>query len=187
MATSHKKPTVPTMVPTRVAPHPVSSGISHRSLPPASLDAIAECCDHHVACSAGRYAGPVSRHLFDMANEVKGLLGPLKLEDTRQQARVHHLEQMLRSWSEVFGDGGSPGEMAQRLHEQDEEINSLKQQLLDEREATRRMESDCRQALAQHLRAHQDELLRLEARHAAELRQLHESFQESMSAYGRYA
>tara|TARA_B110001452_G_C15218180_1_gene422344 strand:- start:1220 stop:1780 length:561 start_codon:yes stop_codon:yes gene_type:complete len=184
--TTHASDKKPARVPTRVAPHPVGSGISHRSLPPASIDAIVEICDHHVARSAGRYAGPVSRHLFDMANEVKGLLGPLKLEDTRRRARVFHLEQMLRSWSEVFGDGGSPGEMAQRMQEQDEEIDSLKQQLLDEREATRRMEGDCRQTLAQHLRAHQDELLRLEARHASELRQLQESFQASMSAHSGF-
>ena len=189
MSTRYHSDEKPSMVPTRVAPYPVSSGISHRSLPPASIDAIVEVCDHHMSCSARQRLTPVSRHLFDMANEVKGLLAPLKLEDTRRQARVSYLEGMLKSWFDVFGEGGSPGAMAQRLHEQDAEIDGLRQQLEDEQRASRCMESDCRQTLAQHLRAHQNELslVRLEARHVSELRQLQESMLESMSGQGRFA
>ena len=63
-------------------------------------------------------------------------------------------------------------EMARRLEEQEVEIDELKQRVSDVEHAARMTESDCKQLLAQHLRAHQTELARIEERHAAELQRL---------------
>ena len=96
-------------VPSRVSPHPVSSGISFQALPPATIAEVEKLCDYHVEQCTGRYAGPVSRHLFDLSNEVKSLLAPLQAEDAKKQSRLAYLEALLLQWEEVFGRGGMGG------------------------------------------------------------------------------
>ena len=149
-------------VPTRVAPRPISSGLSFKKLPPANISEIEKTIDFHLAQCQGRYEGPASRHLFDMANEIKTLLAPVLAEDTRKSSRVNHLEGMLRQWHEVFGSGGSPLEMKQRLSAQEAEIESLRQRLADAQHQVKMAEKDCKAMLAQHLRAHQAELQRVQ-------------------------
>ena len=54
----------------RIAPAPVSSGISRRVLPAASFQQLSATCDHWLAKGSG-YEGPASRCLFDLASEIK--------------------------------------------------------------------------------------------------------------------
>ena len=165
-------------VPSRVSPHPVSSGISFQALPPATIAEVEKLCDYHVEQCTGRYAGPVSRHLFDLSNEVKSLLAPLQAEDAKKQSRLAYLEALLLQWEEVFGRGGmgepaqSPGDMARLLAEQQRTIAELTQRLNEAQQAARASEEHCKAMLTQHLRAHRAELLRVEARHAAELERI---------------
>jgi len=85
----------------RVSPHPISSGISFRSLPPPNYYELEKVCDHYLGKAQGVYETPASRYLFELAHEVKGLLGPLRHEEDRLRARVTHLEMLMRQWTEV--------------------------------------------------------------------------------------
>lgn len=64
---------------------PLSSGISARKLPSASLEEIRKACDHYERKCSGRYHDNVAaaRHLKDLADEVRTLLGPLEQELTQ--------------------------------------------------------------------------------------------------------
>ena len=63
-------PVVEGMLHHRVAPAPLITGFSRRSLPAASFQQLALVCDHFLAKGAG-YEGPASRLLFDLAREIK--------------------------------------------------------------------------------------------------------------------
>ena len=58
------------MIHHRVAPAPLISGMSRRSLPAASFQQLSLVCDHFLGKGAG-YEGPASRLLFDLAHEIK--------------------------------------------------------------------------------------------------------------------
>ena len=85
----------------RVAPRPVSSGISFRQLPPANYFELQKVLDHYLEKAKGEYTCKASRHLFDMAHEIKGLLEPLCSEDRQIRTRVAYLETLMRQWTEV--------------------------------------------------------------------------------------
>lgn len=53
-------------------------------------------CDHYLAKGQGLNSGRVGRLLFDLASEIKGLVGPLRGEGERLRARVLQLEQLTR-------------------------------------------------------------------------------------------
>ena len=68
------------MVQSRIAPAPISRGMSVRKLPRASYDEIEGVCNHYLAKTGGAYDGPASRAVFDLAHEVKALLAPAQEE-----------------------------------------------------------------------------------------------------------
>ena len=71
-----------------------------RTLPVASVDQIAKTCDFWLAKSSGDYGHPSTRHLFELAHELKALIEPLRAEELRKDTRLHHLEEMLAQWNE---------------------------------------------------------------------------------------
>lgn len=163
----------------RVAPAPVSSGVSFRSLPPATFTQIATTCDHWLGKAAGDYASPASRWLFEMAHEVKALLEPLREEEARKARRLFHLEQLLAQWNEVFGNSGegelaSPKALAVALREQSATIERLSSELESARTVGAAAEARCLDVLQQHHRAHGEELRRMAERHQQEIEFLKE-------------
>ena len=100
------------MVLSRIAPAPISRGMSVRKLPRASYDEIEGVCNHYLAkvCAqrerapplasppltprplhtqtGGAYDGPASRAVFDLAHEVKALLAPAQEEDLTTMMRI---------------------------------------------------------------------------------------------------
>ncbi|KAL1508666.1 hypothetical protein AB1Y20_004762 [Prymnesium parvum] len=136
------------MVASRVAPHPISSGLSVRALPETSFDQLSKVCDFWLLKGAG-YDGPASRCLFELGHEIKALLQPLQQEEYRRKRRVQHLEQMMLQWIEVFGDSDgeslrtgeekirSPLAMMQMLQAQARQIQDLTDQLEHARAVSR--------------------------------------------------
>ena len=53
------------MIQSRIAPAPISRGMSVRKLPRASYDEIEGVCNHYLAKTGGAYDGPASRAGFD--------------------------------------------------------------------------------------------------------------------------
>ena len=62
----------------RVGPKGVSSGISFRDLPPASLEEIKNVCDHYKEKCEGTYKSLASRYVYQMATEIDQLVEALK-------------------------------------------------------------------------------------------------------------
>lgn len=62
----------------RVGPKGISSGISFRDLPPASLDEIKNVCDHYKEKCEGTYKSLASRYVYQMATEIDQLVEALK-------------------------------------------------------------------------------------------------------------
>lgn len=87
-------------MPTRIAPAPIGSGVSVRKQPVASIDQIAKTCEHWLAKSGGDYSHPATRHMFEMSHELKALIEPLRAEEARKDARLHHLEEIMAQWNE---------------------------------------------------------------------------------------
>ena len=97
---------------TRMPPAPIASGISARKLPTASITQIGTTCDHWLAKSAGSgYGHPAQRGMFEMAHELKALIGPLRQEEARKDTRLRHLEEMMAQFNEVFGAGLGGGDL----------------------------------------------------------------------------
>ena len=51
---------------TRIAPAPLMSGMSRRTMPPASIQAITQCVDHWLGKCKGQYEHKSQRHLFEL-------------------------------------------------------------------------------------------------------------------------
>ncbi|KNC48154.1 uncharacterized protein AMSG_04383 [Thecamonas trahens ATCC 50062] len=94
----------------RVAPEPVSSGISFRKLPRASLIELGRVCDHYEAKGAGTYGrgSKATRYVYDMAKEVRQIIRGLEEEERAASLHTQHLERIVGEWHDVFGRLGSP-------------------------------------------------------------------------------
>jgi hypothetical protein len=68
---------------------PLSSGLSTRTLPAASFEEVRRACDHYERKCSGRYSDNVAaaRHLKNLADEVRALLGPLEQSYMQATAR----------------------------------------------------------------------------------------------------
>jgi hypothetical protein len=84
----------------RCAPAPLSSGVSFRRLPTASIEHVSRTVDHWLEKTRGSYEHPSSRHTFEMGHELKALIEPLRAEEARKDARLRTLEEMLAQWNE---------------------------------------------------------------------------------------
>ena len=110
-------------------------------------------------------------HVFDLVNEVKGLLEPLRCEETKRNERAAKLEVLMAQWNEVFGEqrelGAAPRTplgLLERLEEQERTIEQLGAQLDNATLGARMTEASCRRALAQREAAHRREMADLRAR-----------------------
>ena len=182
------------MVQSRIAPAPISRGMSVRKLPRASYDEIEGVCNHYLAkvCTArariatrvaaahasptphaqtgGAYDGPASRAVFDLAHEVKALLAPAQEEEGRRRARVRHLENLMLEWEEVFGQGSSaltPAVVVEQLRAQGAEIAQLRARLAATEEYAVAAEAEWERVLAGHHHQHRLELERAHAQFGA--------------------
>ena len=182
------------MVLSRIAPAPISRGMSVRKLPRASYDEIEGVCNHYLAkvCTArariatrvaaahasptphaqtgGAYDGPASRAVFDLAHEVKALLAPAQEEEGRRRARVRHLENLMLEWEEVFGQGSSaltPAVVVEQLRAQGAEIAQLRARLAATEEYAVAAEAEWERVLAGHHHQHRLELERAHAQFGA--------------------
>lgn len=52
-------------------------------------------CDYYLAKGQGIQSGRMSRLLYELANGVKGLISPLRIEGDQLRARVLHLESLM--------------------------------------------------------------------------------------------
>ena len=171
----------PQPVARRIAPAPVGSGISIRTLPIASFQKIAACADHWLAKCQGDYSHPATRWVFEMANEVKALLGPLRAEELRRMERLQYLEELLAQWNEVFGgpksgDLASPTALAAALRDTSVANTRLRAQLDESNTLGGMYEQRCLELLRQHHAAHEAERKRdakLHAEEIARLRDIH--------------
>ena len=76
---ARKKTDIPVPEPRhRVGPKGVSSGISFRQLPPASLGEIKKVCEHYQTKCAGTYDSLASRYVYQMATEIEDLVEALE-------------------------------------------------------------------------------------------------------------
>ena len=175
---------------TRMPPAPIASGISARKLPTASITQIGTTCDHWLAKSAGSgYGHPAQRGMFEMAHELKALIGPLRQEEARKDTRLRHLEEMMAQFNEVFGAGlgggdlVSPAALAEALYRYKELTVQLKGELEKAAQAEAAHQEHFKLVLSQHhdawqadrerqSRRHAEEVARLRDLHAAELRAL---------------
>ena len=159
-----------TMVQSRIAPAPISRGMSVRKLPRASYDEIEGVCNHYLAKTGGAYDGPASRAVFDLAHEVKALLAPAQEEEGRRRARVRHLENLMLEWEEVFGQGSSaltPAVVVEQLRAQSAEIAQLRARLAATEEYAVAAEAEWERVLAGHHHQHRLELERVHAQFGA--------------------
>ena len=159
-----------TMVQSRIAPAPISRGMSVRKLPRASYDEIEGVCNHYLAKTGGAYDGPASRAVFDLAHEVKALLAPAQAEEGRRRARVRHLENLMLEWEEVFGQGSSaltPAVVVEQLRAQSAEIAQLRARLAATEEYAVAAEAEWERVLAGHHHQHRLELERAHAQFGA--------------------
>ena len=158
------------MVQSRIAPAPISRGMSVRKLPRASYDEIEGVCNHYLAKTGGAYDGPASRAVFDLAHEVKALLAPAQEEEGRRRARVRHLENLMLEWEEVFGQGSSaltPAVVVEQLRTQGAEIAQLRARLAATEEYAVAAEAEWERVLAGHHHQHRLELERVHAQFGA--------------------
>ena len=103
--------------------------------------------------------------MFDLVNEVKGLLEPLRCEEAKRNERAAKLEVLMAQWNEVFGEhreiGAAPRTplgMLERLQEQERTIEQLRSELDNATLSARMTEASCRKALAQREAAHRREM-----------------------------
>ena len=158
------------MVQSRIAPAPISRGMSVRKLPRASYDEIEGVCNHYLAKTGGAYDGPASRAVFDLAHEVKALLAPAQEEEGRRRARARHLENLMLEWEEVFGQGSSaltPAVVVEQLRTQSAEIAQLRARLAATEEYAVAAEAEWERVLAGHHHQHRLELERAHAQFGA--------------------
>jgi hypothetical protein len=137
----------------------------------------AQACDYWLDKGSGGYDGPSSRALFELAHEVKSLLEPLRRAEAAKAARLHHLESILLQFNEVFepgpsGDLASPIGLARALQAQQEQMAQMAEQLAVANRRAVVAESRCIATLAQHHRAHRDEMDRKTMQHDENLQQV---------------
>lgn len=53
-------------------------------------------CDYYLTKGQGIQSGRASRLLFELANGVKGLVSPLRIQDDQLRARVLYLESLMK-------------------------------------------------------------------------------------------
>ncbi|KAJ4461048.1 hypothetical protein PAPYR_2490 [Paratrimastix pyriformis] len=89
----------------RVAPAPVTRGLSVRSFPTPNFATIRQTCQHYEAKNAGNYchACRASRFLYDLSHEIQDQLLYLEKEDTRKNTRLHHMSTVIAEWERFFG------------------------------------------------------------------------------------
>ena len=94
-----------------VGPPGVSSGISFRNLPDASLMAIRSVCLHFEKKCSGQYSSKslASRYIFQMSREIQGQLQAMSANSGGQGQRVRDLENVLTEWNENFGRDSEDG------------------------------------------------------------------------------
>eukprot|EP01138_Halocafeteria_seosinensis_P015144 gb/GECG01015457.1/.p1 GENE.gb/GECG01015457.1/~~gb/GECG01015457.1/.p1 ORF type:complete len:634 (+),score=97.71 gb/GECG01015457.1/:1-1902(+) len=107
----------------RVAPDPVSSGISFRNLPEATLEQIIRCCHHYEEKASGKYSARTlaARYLFDLSREVQDLTRVLRNREAERESRIRYLEHLVKNWADVFG---TPSEELRRLGIKQEDSES---------------------------------------------------------------
>ena len=176
-------------VPSRVAAAPVGSGISFRKLPSASHASVIACCDFWLGKAGGKYESPSSRHLFELAHEVKALVEPLRAEEHAMAARLRHLESLLVQWNEIFGAPGngdlaSPATLAAALRREKETNARMQAEVAEAQRAAGAAQRQCLEALRQHHRAHAEEREREAARHTAEISRLRDLHAAQLRAHG---
>ena len=83
----------------------MSSGISFRQLPEATLAQIVKACQHYEEKCSGSYspASPSARYVYDLSRDVQDLVRVLKLQEDGLANRVRELEHLVREWQGVFG------------------------------------------------------------------------------------
>ena len=176
-------------LPSRVAAAPVGSGISFRKLPSASHASVIACCDFWLGKAGGKYESPSSRHLFELAHEVKALVEPLRAEEHAMAARLRHLESLLVQWNEIFGAPGngdlaSPATLAAALRREKETNARMQAEVAEAQRAAGAAQRQCLEALRQHHRAHAEEREREAARHTAEISRLRDLHAAQLRAHG---
>ena len=89
----------------RIGPPGVSSGVSFRNLPDASLLEIRKICQHYEGKCSGKYASDslAGRYVFQMAREIMAQVQALSHNSGGQGQRVRDLETILGEWNENFG------------------------------------------------------------------------------------
>ena len=89
----------------RVAPEPISSGVSFRSLPRATITSLLRVCEHYEGLGAGTYGHPskATRYVYDMVREVRALVAGLEEEGSSAAEKKAQLENVVSEWDAVFG------------------------------------------------------------------------------------
>ncbi|GMI36296.1 hypothetical protein TrCOL_g11479 [Triparma columacea] len=89
----------------RVGPPGVSSGLSFRNLPDASLLAIRQICTHYEKKCSGKYSAKslASRYIFQMSREILSQLQAMSHNAGGAGQRVRDLESILQEWNDNFG------------------------------------------------------------------------------------
>jgi hypothetical protein len=115
----------------RVAPSPISTGISFRQLPRVSLTQLRKICDHYetkgkffrflvILYFSGAYLNEHGgqgkacryllrllifnffRYLFEFSREVQSLLDICEEEAQQRTDRIKYLELLFNEWEEIF-------------------------------------------------------------------------------------
>lgn len=90
----------------RIAPAGVSSGVSVRSYPSASLGEITRICQFYEAKSGGHYTSdspPTGRYVFDMSKEIQTQIQALESQAREKDARIASLTAAQTGWDSSFG------------------------------------------------------------------------------------
>ncbi|GMI12904.1 hypothetical protein TrVE_jg13558 [Triparma verrucosa] len=95
----------------RVGPPGVSSGISFRNLPDASLMAIRQICTHYEKKCSGKYStnSLASRYVFQMSREIMAQLQAMSHNAGGAGQKVRDLESILEEWNDNFGRDATEG------------------------------------------------------------------------------
>ncbi|GMI43454.1 hypothetical protein TeGR_g1245 [Tetraparma gracilis] len=95
----------------RVGPPGVSSGVSFRNLPDASLMSIRDICSHYEKKCSGAYSSNslAGRYVFQMSREIGAQLQAMSASSGGQGQRVRDLENVLEEWNACFGRNAEEG------------------------------------------------------------------------------
>ena len=89
----------------------MSSGVSFRQLPDASLMAIRQICAHYEKKCSGKYSTKslAGRYVFQMSREIMAQLQAMSHNAGGAGQRVRDLEDILTEWNDNFGRGSADG------------------------------------------------------------------------------